>query len=635
MSTEEKDKNKRNKNQLDKDNEFIIMEQNNSMLDLCDEDTLNISLEDKKPLFTKLYTSVVEKITSIKKEKDDEFLTNFEKLFKNQIDLINLCVKNNEPNFIYATNVLMAIIKIFSFFNTKYLEEFLSQSDDESSKVLGLINDNMSDTIDKLANIIFKLGKQSKQINNEIIDLQKNNNIYETYIKQLEDENNYLKEKYNKINQENEFITKKLINNSFSTEQREQINESLKKNINFDSAKKREPKNIKSISSQNYKAEENNKNNFNNKRNNKDKNKNINVSKNYIHDNASLANLSLAGNRVFTLKMMKEIISNVYSSKIIFDQKCLQNKKPKQTMEEFMYTYLNQKYGLKNMVMEWATNIINGIRTFSSEDTEISLFGKILQNELEEQCQIIISSIKENINAILLNILRVEYPFKNANELEKMKNDYIKKEIPLDKTKQIIESLYDDETKKIILDKISEVISGRKSEMPNTIQKNGKITRKELNQLIAKKQDEFNFIQYDYLIDICLQHQIKMHIKYLKPFVKLFKSIDSNQAGFLKEDQFIELIKKMNIFGEENIQKIVQEYLNIIDPYQYGRITFSDTVDLFSKINYDETQTILDKICNQDNINSIISEENTNDNDKDNFDEKKTKKINEDIISKK
>ena len=72
--------------------------------------------------------------------------------------------------------------------------------------------------------------------------------------------------------------------------------------------------------------------------------------------------------------MMKDIISNIYSSKSSFDKKSSQIKQQKQTMEEYMYTYLDQKYGLKIMVMEWATNIINGIRTFSNEDTEISLF---------------------------------------------------------------------------------------------------------------------------------------------------------------------------------------------------------------------------------------------------------------------
>ena len=41
--------------------------------------------------------------------------------------------------------------------------------------------------------------------------------------------------------------------------------------------------------------------------------------------------------------MMKEVISNIYASKATFDKKCVINKQPKQTMEEYMYTYLNYK----------------------------------------------------------------------------------------------------------------------------------------------------------------------------------------------------------------------------------------------------------------------------------------------------
>jgi len=29
-----------------------------------------------------------------------------------------------------------------------------------------------------------------------------------------------------------------------------------------------------------------------------------------------------------------------------------------ETMEQFMYTYLNQKYGLKTLIVEWASGII-------------------------------------------------------------------------------------------------------------------------------------------------------------------------------------------------------------------------------------------------------------------------------------
>ena len=39
----------------------------------------------------------------------------------------------------------------------------------------------------------------------------------------------------------------------------------------------------------------------------------------------------------------------------------------------------------KNLIIEWATAIINGIKTFSSKDNDIAVFGKILRNESDEE----------------------------------------------------------------------------------------------------------------------------------------------------------------------------------------------------------------------------------------------------------
>lgn len=49
-------------------------------------------------------------------------------------------------------------------------------------------------------------------------------------------------------------------------------------------------------------------------------------------------------------------------------------------MEHYMYTYLNQKYGLKKIILEWATNIISAIKAYSVFDSDVALFGKILRN---------------------------------------------------------------------------------------------------------------------------------------------------------------------------------------------------------------------------------------------------------------
>ena len=649
MSSEEANQNNQQAQKANEEIDINLNEQNNIILDLYDEDTLNISLEEEKPLFTKLYSKITEKISSVvpESEQNNDFLSNFENFFKNQIEIINSSVKNNEPNFIYATNVLVAKIKVLNFFNTKYLEDFLSKSDSESANILNLISDNLTKATNNVIEIIKKLEQRGNEIYALIEGMQNKLNQNELYIKQLNDKYKILNEKFNKLKDEDELITQKLINNKNLNKYNNNSNilenanfENKNPNINSLSVPQLKIKSFKSLNNDeenSKKLESISNQTFKNSIYIKDKIPNP-LTHNNINNNVELTNLSLAGNRVFTLKMMKEIISNMYTTKIAFDKKCVINKQPKQTMEEYMYIYLNQKYGLKNMVIEWATNIINGIRTFSSEDTEISLFGKILQNELEESCHLLINNLKENINTILISILKSENPYKDEYEINIMKNKLIKGEIPPEKTQQIIENLFDEKGRGVLFEKINTQINNKRTLMMKNNSIKGKYTREEMNKIIYNKQNECNFVQYDFLLDICLEYQIKLHIKYLKPFVKLFQSIDTNRDGILDEEQFVHLIKNMNIFEEQNIVQIVEEFLNNLDPYGYKRVTFSEIVELFTKINFDQNQSILDKFCSDKNNNIIESKKNSNNNSakktRNSGSKKKYKKFNEDIIVK-
>ena len=649
MSSEEANQNNQQAQKANEEIDINLNEQNNIILDLYDEDTLNISLEEEKPLFTKLYSKITEKISSVvpESEQNNDFLSNFENFFKNQIEIINSSVKNNEPNFIYATNVLVAKIKVLNFFNTKYLEDFLSKSDSESANILNLISDNLTKATNNVIEIIKKLEQRGNEINALIEGMQNKLNQNELYIKQLNDKYKILNEKFNKLKDEDELITQKLINNKNLNKYNNNSNilenanfENKNPNINLLSVPQLKIKSFKSLNNDeenSKKLESISNQTFKNSIYIKDKIPNP-LTHNNINNNVELTNLSLAGNRVFTLKMMKEIISNMYTTKIAFDKKCVINKQPKQTMEEYMYIYLNQKYGLKNMVIEWATNIINGIRTFSSEDTEISLFGKILQNELEESCHLLINNLKENINTILISILKSENPYKDEYEINIMKNKLIKGEIPPEKTQQIIENLFDEKGRGVLFEKINTQINNKRTLMMKNNSIKGKYTREEMNKIIYNKQNECNFVQYEFLLDICLEYQIKLHIKYLKPFVKLFQSIDTNRDGILDEEQFVHLIKNMNIFEEQNIVQIVEEFLNNLDPYGHKRVTFSEIVELFTKINFDQNQSILDKFCSDKNNNIIESKKNSNNNSakktRNSGSKKKYKKFNEDIIVK-
>ena len=85
-----------------------------------------------------------------------------------------------------------------------------------------------------------------------------------------------------------------------------------------------------------------------------------------------------------------------------------------------MYTYLNQRYGLKTLIIEWAAAIIQGIKTFSKDDHEIALFGKILRNECDDKFRFIQQTVRDTVFALLKGFLREKYPNKNDTAINNM-----------------------------------------------------------------------------------------------------------------------------------------------------------------------------------------------------------------------
>ena len=282
-------------------------------------------------------------------------------------------------------------------------------------------------------------------------------------------------------------------------------------------------------------------------------------------------------NRVFTIKMMKEIINDIYNSKAEFDKKSDENKLPRETMEQHMYTYLNQKYGLKSIIIEWASNIINGIKIFSSEDSEICLFGKILRNEIEEDARLIFSDVQKSIIEYLKYYIKRKNHYISANEISQIIKEKKRGSLAEEEWKEVINYLYNEE--------------------------HAKILEKRISDLIQKKYD---------LVKILHEFQIKQREKKLKNFVQMFKRVDKDNNGIINEEEFVSLLYNMNIFGDQLKQKIV-ELLTQIDPYNNKQITFSECVNLFQSIPYEpegnininnnqnnpqgNNMSLLDRIC--------------------------------------
>lgn len=116
---------------------------------------------------------------------------------------------------------------------------------------------------------------------------------------------------------------------------------------------------------------------------------------------------------------------------------------PRETMEQYMYTYLNQKYGLKNLIIEWAAAIINGIKTYLREDHDVALFGKILKNECDEEFRFIQMHVKDTLLSLLKVLLKDKNPFKSEAEINKLLDIIQNGTMEEWMWRKIIEKMYD------------------------------------------------------------------------------------------------------------------------------------------------------------------------------------------------
>ena len=132
---------------------------------------------------------------------------------------------------------------------------------------------------------------------------------------------------------------------------------------------------------------------------------------------------------------------------------------------------------------------------------------------------------------------------------------------------------------------------------------NNKLSRMEKYNMILFN-DEKNILFSDFL-KIVLDNHIRFRDRQLKNFVEIFKSVDTNKDGIVNEEEFTELIQKMKIFKEDELENKIFLFLEKIDPFDNQRITFSECISFFSSetikvsdINGNEKEiSILEKVC--------------------------------------
>jgi hypothetical protein len=244
-------------------------------------------------------------------------------------------------------------------------------------------------------------------------------------------------------------------------------------------------------------------------------------------------------------------------------------------MEQHMYNYLNKKYGLKNLVADWAASIINSIKKYSIEDNDVAVFGLILKNEIEEEFRFVQLQLKKTVNELLKVNLRTKFPLKSNADVADMVNERISGYLNEDEWVDIIKFMYNEQDSLEIIEEIYQL----RPETSFEIAPKTRISREELNLLKEKEKSLKNRISYAELVNSLLDFQMRGHQKYLERFVKLFKKSDGNNDGIINENELRRLINSFGLgFREDDCKRILQ----IIDPFDNQQITFSECVSLFS-----------------------------------------------------
>jgi len=89
-------------------------------------------------------------------------------------------------------------------------------------------------------------------------------------------------------------------------------------------------------------------------------------------------------------------------------------------MEQYVWTYLNQRYGLQPLIIEWFLSILNCINLYKEEDHHVRLFAKILKNDCDEEFLRVQDHVRDTLNVLLRSIIRDKYPLKQEEDISNM-----------------------------------------------------------------------------------------------------------------------------------------------------------------------------------------------------------------------
>lgn len=259
------------------------------------------------------------------------------------------------------------------------------------------------------------------------------------------------------------------------------------------------------------------------------------------------------------LDNLKETMDEIYDAKVLADQKNEEASNPKETLEQFMYSYFKNKFGLKNLVADHAEQVILGIQSYKDYDVGVFIFGKMLRNEIDENYFTVYRGLKKTVVDSLKLLLQKKNPYHSQVAINAQ----------IEKLKQGEKLPKDD------LLKIANFILGS--------------NKKDFDLFAKLLGGESEISIRDFEEKLC-HYRLMKYEAGIKPFNLLFKKIDENGSGVLRFEQLEDLVSVLNKITESRGCSLdVHHMASKLDPGKFDKITYSQIVGYLLSISIEHS----------------------------------------------
>lgn len=121
----------------------------------------------------------------------------------------------------------------------------------------------------------------------------------------------------------------------------------------------------------------------------------------------TVTSMSTGPVRNLTLKQILDIIRGILQSKSRGN-----DGRPRETLEQHMYTYLNTRFGLPKLIVDYASAIWKASNRFAARDNEVAVFLALLKNQLDEGFLTIKRKLQRALADLLRAYLQAKHPLK-------------------------------------------------------------------------------------------------------------------------------------------------------------------------------------------------------------------------------